>query len=81
MKTPAIQVNAVKCPDGQSECPDGNTCCKTSSGQYGCCPLPKVNRFVANPDGLFIVFAVKASLISDNMQCKDKSSLLVSIPQ
>ena len=81
VKTSAIQVNAVKCSDGQSECPDGNTCCKTSSGQYGCCPLPKVNRFVANTDGLFIVFAVKASLISDNMQCKDKSSLLVSIPQ
>ena len=31
----------VVCPDGQSECPDGNTCCKLSSGQWGCCPLPK----------------------------------------
>ena len=31
----------VVCPDGQSECPDGNTCCRLSSGQYGCCPLPK----------------------------------------
>ncbi|PFX28352.1 Granulin [Stylophora pistillata] len=30
----------VVCPDGQSECPDGNTCCKLSSGQYGCCPYP-----------------------------------------
>ena len=30
----------VMCPDGVSECPDGNTCCKLSSGQYGCCPLP-----------------------------------------
>ena len=28
------------CPDGQSECPDGSTCCKLSSGEYGCCPLP-----------------------------------------
>lgn len=27
------------CPDDQlSKCPDGNTCCKQSSGQYGCCP-------------------------------------------
>ena len=33
-------VNVV-CPDGLSECPDGNTCCKLSSGGYGCCPLPK----------------------------------------
>ncbi|CAH3127458.1 unnamed protein product [Pocillopora meandrina] len=28
------------CPDGQSECPEGNTCCKLTSGEYGCCPLP-----------------------------------------
>ena len=34
------EVRNVICPDGQSECPDGNTCCKLSSGQYGCCPLP-----------------------------------------
>ena len=38
-KTPAKYKNIV-CPDGQSECPDGNTCCKLSSGQWGCCPLP-----------------------------------------
>ena len=31
----------VMCPDGQSECPSDNTCCKLSSGQYGCCPLPE----------------------------------------
>ena len=36
----AAKVNNVVCPGGQSECPDGNTCCKLSSGQYGCCPLP-----------------------------------------
>ena len=35
------QLKNVICPDGQSECPDGNTCCKLSSGQWGCCPLPK----------------------------------------
>ena len=34
-------VNTVVCPDGASTCPDGNTCCKLSSGQYGCCPLPQ----------------------------------------
>ena len=34
-------VKNVICPDGQSECPDDNTCCKLSSGQWGCCPLPK----------------------------------------
>ena len=41
-KRPSISsVKNVICPDGQSECPDGNTCCKLSSGQYGCCPLPQ----------------------------------------
>ena len=42
-KEPAKKVENVKsvtCPGGQSECPNGNTCCKLSSGQYGCCPLP-----------------------------------------
>ena len=32
----------MKCPDGQSECKTGQTCCKLASGQYGCCPIPKV---------------------------------------
>ena len=45
VKTPARQVNSVVCPDGTSECPDGNTCCKLASGQYGCCPLPKVGLY------------------------------------
>jgi hypothetical protein len=29
----------IMCADG-SQCPDGNTCCKLSSGEWGCCPLP-----------------------------------------
>ena len=43
-KIPALKRKAeasVVCPDGESECPGGNTCCKLSSGQWGCCPLPK----------------------------------------
>ncbi|XP_071945822.1 uncharacterized protein [Antedon mediterranea] len=48
-KVPALSVESVVCPDGQSQCPDGNTCCKLSSGQYGCCPLPKA---VCCSDGL-----------------------------
>ena len=38
----------IICPGGQFECPTGNTCCRLSSGDWGCCPLPKV-RFVC-PD-------------------------------
>ena len=34
---------SVICPDTQSVCPDGTTCCKLSSGQYGCCPFPNVH--------------------------------------
>ena len=44
-KIPAIKkitiVDTVMCPDGESQCPGDNTCCKLSSGQWGCCPLPK----------------------------------------
>ncbi|CAH1788058.1 unnamed protein product, partial [Owenia fusiformis] len=38
-----VQVMAenIVCPGGTSMCPDGSTCCKLSSGQYGCCPMPK----------------------------------------
>ncbi|XP_077976751.1 uncharacterized protein LOC120333941 isoform X18 [Styela clava] len=39
MKTSAIEFNSVICPGGQSQCPDGTTCCKLSSGQWGCCPI------------------------------------------
>ena len=42
-KTPALRAQNVVCPDGQSQCKTGQTCCKLSSGQYGCCPLPKVS--------------------------------------
>ncbi|XP_063074190.1 granulin b [Engraulis encrasicolus] len=31
--------SALICPDG-GMCEDGDTCCKTPSGGYGCCPLP-----------------------------------------
>ena len=34
--------NDVVCPD-KAECPDGDTCCQMTSGQYGCCPYPKVS--------------------------------------
>ncbi|NXW90177.1 GRN protein, partial [Alopecoenas beccarii] len=34
---------AVPCPDGQSECPDNATCCVTTSGAWGCCPMPQAS--------------------------------------
>ncbi|XP_071546738.1 progranulin-like isoform X3 [Panulirus ornatus] len=33
-------LETVICPDGSS-CPNENTCCKISSVQFGCCPLPQ----------------------------------------
>ena len=37
--TKTVSLKTVTCPDSVSECPDGSTCCKLSSGEYGCCPL------------------------------------------
>jgi len=31
-------ISEVVCPD-DSSCPDGETCCRLSTGDYGCCPL------------------------------------------
>ena len=39
-----MYLNSVVCPDGKSECADGQTCCLLNSGEYGCCPLPKVRH-------------------------------------
>ena len=36
------KVEKVPCPGGQVECPDQTTCCQMASGQYACCPAPKV---------------------------------------
>uniref|UniRef100_A0A8B9TB40 Granulin precursor n=1 Tax=Anas platyrhynchos TaxID=8839 RepID=A0A8B9TB40_ANAPL len=39
LKTPARgRAGDVKCDD-ETSCPDGNTCCRLSSGAWGCCPL------------------------------------------
>lgn len=32
------QLESVECGDGSS-CPDGNTCCQSTDGSYGCCPV------------------------------------------
>ncbi|WAQ94948.1 GRN-like protein [Mya arenaria] len=42
VKTPATELEGVKC-DSTHECPTGNTCCKTSDGQWGCCPIPNAD--------------------------------------
>ena len=39
------KTSSVLCPDGKGTCPEGSTCCLLASGQYGCCPLPKVIYF------------------------------------
>lgn len=50
LKSPADQVNNVVCPDPKYSCPDGNTCCQLASGEYGCCPLPKVGSRISTCD-------------------------------
>ncbi|CAB4013332.1 Hypothetical predicted protein, partial [Paramuricea clavata] len=38
-KEPAIQAQRVYC-NATHYCPDGNTCCRSVSGEWACCPLP-----------------------------------------
>uniref|UniRef100_A0A915LBJ3 Granulins domain-containing protein n=1 Tax=Romanomermis culicivorax TaxID=13658 RepID=A0A915LBJ3_ROMCU len=33
--------NSIICDDQKSKCPDEATCCKLSSGNWGCCPMPQ----------------------------------------
>lgn len=35
-----VKVASVPC-NGSVACADGNTCCKSSEGEWACCPLPK----------------------------------------
>jgi hypothetical protein len=31
--------SVIVCPDAISECPSNSTCCKSTAGDYSCCPL------------------------------------------
>ena len=46
-KVPALPETAGPdnnmCPDQKTSCDSGTTCCKMSSGGYGCCPYEKVS--------------------------------------
>ena len=48
--------NDVQCPDGEESCPDGDTCCQLESGDYGCCPYPKVVLHVTGVQQISSVF-------------------------
>ncbi len=39
---PEAKLENVPCPGEKQACPDGTTCCQMASGQYACCPAPKV---------------------------------------
>uniref|UniRef100_A0A3B4APR3 Granulins domain-containing protein n=1 Tax=Periophthalmus magnuspinnatus TaxID=409849 RepID=A0A3B4APR3_9GOBI len=39
-KDPVEGSDDIEC-DKVSSCPDGHTCCKTSTGEWACCPLPE----------------------------------------
>ena len=44
----------VTCPGGQMTCPAGSTCCKLSTGMYGCCPIPQVFLTVKTVIGMHV---------------------------
>nr|XP_056720684.1 progranulin [Euleptes europaea] len=40
---PPATVDAVQCPDGESQCPNDSTCCLMADGSWGCCPIPEAS--------------------------------------
>ncbi|XP_061185987.1 multiple epidermal growth factor-like domains protein 6 isoform X6 [Saccostrea echinata] len=73
-KQPALlRSENVVCPDGQHECKDGQTCCKLSSGQWGCCPIPKA---VCCSDGKHCCPSGTQCEVSSG-KCKRGSSLVM----
>lgn len=38
--TASVRKLKIICPGGKDGCLDGDTCCKSASGGYGCCPEP-----------------------------------------
>ena len=41
-----ILPKSVVCPGGKYRCRDYNTCCRTPTGRFGCCPIYHVSTSV-----------------------------------
>ena len=39
---PRAVENDIPC-DNVTSCPSSNTCCRLTSGEWGCCPIPEVH--------------------------------------
>ena len=65
--------SAVLCPDGKGTCPEGSTCCLLASGQYACCPLPKVAQWFYS---FYFLFLLDLWVLSEILL---KNSLLIGI--
>ena len=64
-KVAAVHVGSVICPDGAHECPDLQTCCMLSTGEWGCCPLPRVCFEFTS---LLPFFSYQMIVINNNLQ-------------
>ena len=40
---PVNKVEDSTCPGGKPTCTDEETCCQNDSGEYDCCPMPRVS--------------------------------------
>lgn len=58
-------VTSVICPDQTSMCPDGSTCCQLATGEYGCCPHPKVSELYTGTNKCY-VFCIGPHTVSNS---------------
>lgn len=61
---PQFLKSDVPCDDF-IRCPANNTCCKLSSGDWGCCPIPEVTWKGGSPEGVEIDIASWPGQVGD----------------
>uniref|UniRef100_A0A3Q4NAW1 Granulin b n=1 Tax=Neolamprologus brichardi TaxID=32507 RepID=A0A3Q4NAW1_NEOBR len=61
--------SSISCPDGKLSCPNAFTCCLLPSGEYGCCPYPKVHINAVDVPTVSSVFHIFVAELNLSLGC------------